>query len=103
MDVAENVVAGKTYRLIECEPEEVKAKLAEVPERAPYVMFASYPDIMTREQAAEALGMSMNMKDLGEKLMSGEIRAYRDGRRWRIPKISLIEYVEERLERRWYE
>jgi len=91
----------KTYRLVECEPEEIQAKLAEVPERTPYVMFADYPDIMMREQAAEALGM--NIRDLGEKLMAGEIRAYRDGRRWRVPKISLIEYVEKRLERGWYE
>ena len=93
-------VCEKTYRLVECEPEEAKAKLAEVPERTAYVMFSGYPDIMMREQAAEALGM--NVRDLGEKLMSGEIRAYRDGRRWRVPKISLIEYVETRLARGWY-
>ena len=90
----------KTYRLVECKPAEVKAKLAELPERTPYVMFADYPDVMGRKQAAEALGM--NERDFGEKVVAGEIRAYRDGRRWRIPKISLIEYVEKRLERGWY-
>lgn len=101
MGVVANGIAEKRYRLVECDPEESKAKLAEVPERTAYVMFAGYPDIMMREQAAEALGM--NIRDLGEKLMSGEIRAYRDGRRWRVPKISLIEYVEKRLARGWYE
>ena len=100
MTTNSNSVTEKTYRLVECEPEKVKAKLAEVPERTPYVMFSDYPDVMGRKQAAQALGM--NATDFGEKVVSGEIRAYRDGRRWRIPKISLIEYVEKRLERGWY-
>ena len=91
----------KTFRLVEVQPEKAKAKLAEIPERKPYIMFEKYPDIMQRPQAAEALGM--NIRDFSEKLMSGEIRAYRDGRRWRVPKISLIEYVENRLAKGWYE
>ena len=93
-------VEERMYRLVECEPAEITAALAEVPERTPYVMFADYPDIMTREQAAEALGM--NVKDLGELLMDNQIKAYRDGRRWRVPKISLIEYVERRIGQGWY-
>ena len=93
--------AGRFFRLVECDPPAAAASLAEVPERTPYVMFAGYPDVMTRDQAAEALGM--NVKDLGELLMAGEVRAYRDGRRWRVPKLSLIEYVERRLNGGWYE
>lgn len=92
---------GRAFRLVECEAPAPAPPLAEVPERIPYVMFSGYPDVMTREQAAEALGM--NVKDLGELLMAGDVRAYRDGRRWRVPKMSLIEYVERRLERGWYE
>ena len=93
-------VEERVFRLVECEPAETAVAMAEVPERTPYVMFADYPDIMTREQAAEALGM--NVKDLGELLMSNEVKAYRDGRRWRVPKLSLIEYVERRIKGGWY-
>lgn len=93
---------GRVFRIVECEPSAVPVPdvgAADVPERGQYVMFADYPDVMTREQAAEALGM--NVKDLGELLMAGEIRAYRDGRRWRVPKLSLFDYIERRLERGW--
>ena len=94
-------IEGKSYKLVECAAVAPPVDPASVPERKSYVMFEGYRDVMSREEAAEALGM--NVKDLGELLMAGDIRAYRDGRRWRVPKASLIEYVENRLKRGWYE
>ena len=54
-------------------------------------MFEQYPDILTVEEACEALRIGYNA--IYSLLMSGKLRAYRNGRIWRIPKESLIEFV----------
>lgn len=54
-------------------------------------MFEQYPDILTVEEACEALRIGYNA--IYNLLMSGKLRAYRNGRIWRIPKESLIEFV----------
>jgi len=54
-------------------------------------MFEEYPDILTVEEACEALRMGYNaMYDL---LNSGKIKAFKNGRVWRIPKESLKQYI----------
>lgn len=54
-------------------------------------MFEEYPDILTVEDACEALRMGYNaMYDL---LNSGKIKAFKNGRVWRIPKESLKQYI----------
>lgn len=56
-------------------------------------MFDSYEDILTPEEAAEALRIGMNA--MYNKLRNGEIHGFRNGRSWRISKESLIEYVKK--------
>lgn len=54
-------------------------------------MFQDYPDILTVEEACEALKIGYNA--MYELLGSSKVKGYRNGRHWRIPKNALIEYV----------
>ena len=54
-------------------------------------MLNEYPDILTTEEACEALRVGYYA--LYELLQSGKLRAYRNGRLWRIPKKSIIAYI----------
>ena len=54
-------------------------------------MFEGYADILTVEEAAEALRIGYNA--LYELLNSGKLKAYKNGRVWRIPKESIKSYV----------
>ena len=49
-------------------------------------MFEEYQDILTAEEAVEALRIGYNA--LYELLSSGKLKGYRNGRVWRIPKES---------------
>ena len=55
------------------------------------MMFAQYPDILTVEEVCEALRMGYNA--VYELLNSGKLKAYKNGRVWRIPRESLKEYI----------
>ena len=57
-------------------------------------MFEQYPDILTVEEACEALRMGYNA--VYELLNEGKLKAYKIGRVWRIPKESLVRYVLEK-------
>lgn len=54
-------------------------------------MFEQYPEILSTEEAAEALRIGANA--LYELLSSGKLKAYRNGRVWKIPRQSLIDYI----------
>ena len=54
-------------------------------------MFAAYPDILTVEETAEALRVGYNA--LYELLNEGKVKAYKNGRVWRIPKDSIKKYI----------
>ena len=54
-------------------------------------MFQDYPDILTVEEACEALKIGYNA--MYELLGSNKVKGYRNGHHWRIPKSALIEYV----------
>ena len=54
-------------------------------------MFEQYPDILTVEEVCEALRMDYNA--VYELLNSGKLKAYKNGRVWRIPRESLKEYI----------
>ena len=54
-------------------------------------MFSEYPDVLTVTETCEALRIGNNA--IYGLLNSGEIKAYRNGRTWRIPKQSLIDYI----------
>ena len=56
-------------------------------------MFAQYPDILTVEEVCEALRMGYNA--VYELLNEGKLKAYKNGRVWRIPKEALVKYVME--------
>ena len=56
-------------------------------------MFEQYPDILTVEEACEALRMGYNA--VYDLLNEGKLKAYTNGRVWRITKQALIQYVSE--------
>jgi len=56
-------------------------------------MFRESPDILTVEEACEALRIGYNA--MYELLNSGKLKAYKNGRVWRIPKSSIIKYILE--------
>lgn len=56
-------------------------------------MFEQYPDILTVEEACEALRMGYNA--VYDLLNEGKLRAYKNGRVWRIPKKALVKYILE--------
>lgn len=56
-------------------------------------MFEEYPDILTVEEACEALRVGQNA--MYQLLSSNKLKAYKNGRTWRIPRTTLKEYVLE--------
>ena len=55
------------------------------------MMFEQYPDILTVEEVCEALRMGYNA--VYELLNAGKLKAYKNGRVWRIPREALKEYI----------
>lgn len=56
-------------------------------------MFEEFADVLTAEEACEALRIGYNA--LYELLNSGKLKGFRNGRVWRIPKQSLQIYILE--------
>ena len=54
-------------------------------------MLNQYDDLLTTDEACEALKIGKNA--LYALLKSGQLKAFRNGRVWRIPKGSLIEFI----------
>lgn len=54
-------------------------------------MLEEYEDILTVEEACQALRMGCNA--MYELLNSGKLKAYRNGRVWRVPKEAVKEYI----------
>lgn len=54
-------------------------------------MLDEYPDVLTAEEAADVLRVGYNA--LYRLLSSGKLKAYKNGRVWRIPKESIKEYI----------
>ena len=54
-------------------------------------MLEEYADILTVDEACEAMRVGYNA--LYALLGSGELKAYRNGRTWRIPKIAIKDYI----------
>lgn len=55
------------------------------------IMFAEYPDIVTVAQLQEMLHISRQLSY--ELINSGQIRAFKVGNSYRIPKIDVIDFV----------
>ena len=54
-------------------------------------MFEQDPDILSVEDACEALRVGYNA--MYELLNSGKVKAFKNGRCWRIPKVALVEFI----------
>ena len=54
-------------------------------------MFENFDDILTVEEACEALKIGYNA--MYELLYTGKLKGYRNGRVWRIPRAALVEYI----------
>ncbi len=54
-------------------------------------MLEGYDDLLTSEEACEALKIGKNA--LYALLADGSLKAYRNGRVWRIPKAAVEEYI----------
>ena len=54
-------------------------------------MFPSYPDAVSLQQAAEML--NLNRHTVGELIRSRRLFALKIGRTYRIPKLSVIEFL----------
>ena len=57
------------------------------------MMFRDYPDVVTVEQMCEMLG-GISTKTGCRLLKSGTIKSFVVGRRYRIPKLYIFEYLE---------
>jgi excisionase family DNA binding protein len=55
------------------------------------IMFESYEDVVTIDEFMEMLCIGRNKAY--ELLNKGEIKALRFGRKWRIPRISVENYI----------
>lgn len=58
------------------------------------VMFTEYPDVVTVEQLGEMLG-GVSTKTVYRLLKSGTIKSLYVGKRYRIPKLYVMEYLIE--------
>ena len=56
-------------------------------------MLSEYPAVLTTEEVCEALRMGYNA--VYELLNEGKLKAYKNGRVWRIPREALKEYILE--------
>lgn len=56
-------------------------------------MLEEYGDILTTEEACEALKIGYNA--LYDLLGNGKLKGYRNGRVWRIPKLAIRAYILE--------
>ena len=58
------------------------------------MMFNAFDDLLNVQEACKMLRMSRN--SLYVLLKTGELKAYRQGRVWKIPKKSVMEYLSEK-------
>lgn len=55
------------------------------------MLLEQYPEILTVEQLCEVLGIGANTAY--QMLLHGTISAFRIGRRWKIPRESVCQYI----------
>ena len=58
-------------------------------------MFEGYDDILTIEEGAEALRIGSSQAY--RIVRSNQLKAYKEGRDWKIPKTALIQYIQKRI------
>ncbi len=58
-------------------------------------MFESLDDILTIEEVAEVL--KLGTTHTYRIVRSGQLKGYKEGKDWKIPKSSLIDYIQSKL------
>lgn len=58
-------------------------------------MFDSCDDILTVEETADAL--KTGVTQIYKILRSGQLKGYKEGKDWKIPKVSLESYIREKI------
>lgn len=58
-------------------------------------MFELYDDILTITDVAEIL--KIGNTQAYKIVRSGQLKGYKEGKDWKIPKVSLIEYVQNKV------
>lgn len=58
-------------------------------------MLEQYDDILTIEELAEI--MKIGSTQAYKAVRSGEIKAFKEGKDWKIPKIALEAYIREKI------
>lgn len=58
-------------------------------------MFETFDDILTIEDVAEAL--KIGNTQVYKIVRSGQLKGYKEGKDWKIPKNCLIEYIRQRV------
>lgn len=58
-------------------------------------MFETYDDIMTIEEISEAL--KIGSSQAYKIVRTQQLKGYKEGKDWKIPKASLIEYVQQKV------
>ena len=67
--------------------------ITEVPKADELKLFEHEPDIMTKQQVADLLGV--NLKTISREIQRGRLGCIHVGTRVRITKTALLRYVEE--------
>ncbi|APC39651.1 helix-turn-helix domain-containing protein [Clostridium estertheticum] len=57
-------------------------------------MFNDYNDLLNVEELCEILGIGKNT--VYDLLNSGELKSFREGRKWKIPKMAVEKYILEK-------
>lgn len=57
-----------------------------------YELFKDYPDVMTVQQAREALGVGR--PGIYRLIQNGTLRCFKIGNAYKIPKTALIDYIQ---------
>lgn len=58
-------------------------------------MFESLDDILTIEEVAEVL--KLGTTHTYRIVRSGQLKGYKEGKDWKIPKSSLVDYIQSKL------
>lgn len=54
-----------------------------------------YPDILNMDEACEILRIGHN--NMYKLLNSGELKAFKNGRVWKIPKLSVEQFIKDKM------
>ena len=58
-------------------------------------MFDSFDDILTVEETADAL--KTGTTQIYKILRSGQLKGYKEGKDWKIPRIALESYIHQKI------